>query len=144
MTASSYYKSLDEIYYLEDTTNLKGLVKFNYNNLNDVYHGRTQVCDDAAGYNIAFENDGYLYLSGTASDYYRIKLDGSNKLQKITAVGAKSLTEWFVPRVIGDNFICAYSDAIFQNYVYSIDMTKVDEDILKTTKNLIEIKLLNL
>ena len=136
ITASSYYKSLDEIYYLEDTTNLKGLVKFNYNNLNDVYHGRTQVCDDAAGYNIAFENDGYLYLSGTASDYYRIKLDGSNELQKITAVGAKSLTEWFVPRVIGDNFICAYSDAIFQNYVYSIDMTKVDEDYIENYKEL--------
>ena len=46
---NSYYVSLNEIYYVEDSTNLKGLVKFNYADVDNAYHGRTQVCDDAAG-----------------------------------------------------------------------------------------------
>lgn len=128
ITANSYYKSLNEIYYIENTTNLKGLVKFNYENLSDVYHGRTQISDDANGYNIAFEQDGYLYISGTANDYYRIKLDGANKLKKINSANVNSLTSWFVPRVIGNKFICTYSDSLFQSYVFAIDIENADND----------------
>lgn len=132
ITANSYYKSLSEIYYVENSDNLKGLVKFNYNNVDNVYHGREQICDDAAGYNIAFAEGEYLYLSGGSGDYYRIKLDGSSELKKINAVSAKSITEWFVPRVIGNKFICAYSDALFQNYVFAVDMTNIDTDAYET------------
>ena len=138
LTANSYYKALNEIYYIENSTNLKGLVKFNYEKLknedgdyleNDVYHGRTQISDDANGYNIAFEQDGYLYISGTANDYYRIKLDGeSSKLKKINSTGVNTPTSWFLPRVIGNKFICSYSEALFQNYVFAIDIENVESD----------------
>ena len=132
ITANSYYKSLNEIYYIQNSDNLKGLVKFNYENISDVYHGITQVSDDANGYNIAFEQDGYLYLSGTESDYYRINLNGSNELKKINSAGAKSITEWFTPRVVDNKFICLYADAVFQNYVFAIDITNVDNDDYQT------------
>lgn len=132
ITTNSYYKSLSEIYYVENSENLKGLVKFNYNNINDDYHGITQVSDDANGFNIAFEQDGYLYLSGTESDYYRIKLDGSSELKKLNAIGAKTLTEWFAPRVVGNKFICAYSDTLFQNYLFAVDISGVDSDDYET------------
>ena len=128
ITANAYFKSLDEIYYIENTTNLKGLVKFNYKNVNDFYHGREQICDEADGYNIALWEGEYLYLCGTAGDYYRIKLDGVSELKKINAVTAKSITEWFVPRVINNKLICAYSEAIFQNYLFVVDMANVDSE----------------
>ncbi len=131
ITMNSYYESLNEIYYVENSDNLKGLVKFNYENLSDVYHGRTQICDDASGYNIAFEQDDYLYLSGTESDYYRIKL-GSKELKKINSVGAKTTTEWFAPRVIGNKFICAYSNSLFQDYLFVVDVTNVDSEDYET------------
>ena len=143
ITANSYYERLDSIYYVEDSTNLKGLVKFNYSGVNNYFHGREQVCDEVAGYNIAFAQEGFLYLSGTASDYYRINLK-DKKLSRITGASVKSLTEWFIPRVIGNNFICAYSDAIFQNYVYSIDMTKVNDDYIKDYKDLDRDDVINL
>ncbi len=129
-TANSFYKSLKDVYYVENSTNLKGLVKFDYTIADDFFHGRKQVCDDAEGYNIAFADGDYLYLAGTESDYYRINLQ-TEELKRITGASVKSLTEWFVPRVIGNNFICVYSDALFQNYVFSIDMTKVDDDYIE-------------
>ena len=149
ITAKSYFKSLDEIYYIENTTNLKGLVKFDYKKVNDFYHGREQICDEADGYNIALWEGEYLYLCGTAGDYYRIKLDGASELKKINAASAKSLTEWFAPRVINNKFICSYSDAIFQDYLFVVDMTNVDgetyeEDYLEKYAELDRDKVLQL
>ena len=69
-----------------------------------------------------------MYLCGTAGDYYRIKLDGASELKKINAVSAKSITEWFVPRVINNKFICAYSEALFQDYLFVVDMVDVDSE----------------
>ncbi len=122
ITANSYYKSLEEIYYVENSNYLKGLVKFNYKERNNAFYGRKLISSDAAGYNIAYEQANYLYLNGTEGDYYRINL-GGEELVKINAIGAKALTDWFAPRVVGDKFICVYSDTMYQSYLYSIDMT---------------------
>lgn len=141
ITVNSYYKSISEIYYVENSTYLKGLVKFNYENKSDAFHGRELVSSDAEGYNIAYEQGGYLYLNGTEGDYYRINLQ-DKELKKINAVGAKSLTDWFAPRVIGDKFVCVYAETIYQNYLYAIDMA--DETHLDTYEELDRAKVLTL
>lgn len=129
LTSNSYFKSLSEVYYVENSTYLKGLVKFDYNNLNKADHGRTLLTSDANGYNISMVDGGYIYLVSTDGFYYRIKLDGSEtSLRKINAVAAKGVTDWHKPRVINGNFVCVYSSEIFYNYVYSVDMTDIDKD----------------
>ncbi|MBQ3235023.1 MAG: hypothetical protein IJA97_02570 [Clostridia bacterium] len=128
LASTSYFKSLNEVYYVENTTYLKGLVKFNYENLSNEYHGRTLVSGDAEGYNISSVDGNYMYLCGSAGDYYRIDLvTAGAELKKINAIKAKSVTEWFAPRVVNNKFICVYSDAIFQGYTYSVDVSKIDD-----------------
>ncbi|MBO7214523.1 MAG: hypothetical protein J6V66_03390 [Clostridia bacterium] len=126
---TSYVKSLTEIYYIENTTYLKGLVKFNYETLSTVTHGRTLVTGDASGYNISTAEGNYLYLSGSSGDYYRIDLATAGaKLKKINAVALKGATEWFAPRVIDGKFIGVYSDSIYQGYLYAIDLKDIDNE----------------
>ena len=123
ISSKSYYKSLNEIYYIESSTYLKGLVKYNYAD-KDEFYGRELISSEADGYNIAYEEAGYLYLSGTSGDYYRIKLGGStDELTKINAISAKTLTDWFAPRTIGDKFLLVYSEEMYKGYVYAVDMT---------------------
>ena len=127
IASTSYFKALDEIYYVENTTYLKGLVKFNYDNLDNEYHGRTLVSEDAAGYNISSVEGNYMYLCGSAGDYYRIDLvTAGSELKKINGISAKSVTEWFAPRVVDGKFLCVYSDAMYQNHVYAIDIANID------------------
>ncbi len=126
---NSYYKSLNEIYYVENSTYLKGLVKFDYTQVDasDLKRGRTLVCDDVAGYNIATVVGSDMYLCGSAGDYYKVDLTAvEGDAKKINAIKAKGVTEWFVPRIVNNKFICVYSDAIYQNYVYAIDIADID------------------
>ncbi len=128
LTVNAYYKSLSEIYYVENTDYLKGLVKFDYNKLSDATHGRELICNDASSMNIAFVegNDIYLVSSGV---YYRYNLVAEGaKLRKINGVNAKSITDWLMPRVVGEKFLCVLSDDIFGNYVYSIDMKDIESE----------------
>jgi len=132
LTATAYYKSLNEIYYVENTDYLKGLVKFDYNKLADATHGRQLVNKDAAEKNIAFVKDGYMYFSSTAGSYYRLNLETAGaELRQINGVPAKSTTDWLLPRVVNDKFICVLSDAIFGSYVYSIDMKDIETEEYK-------------
>ncbi len=129
LTTTAYYKSLNEIYYVENTDYLKGLVKFDYSKLSDATHGRTLINKDAAEKNIAFIEGNYIYLSGASGDYYRLNLSDANaKLRKINGVSAKTTTDWLLPRVVGDKFICVLSDSIFGSYAYAIDMKDIDTD----------------
>ena len=137
LTSTSYFKSLSEVYYIENTTYLKGLVKFNYNNLNKADHGRTLITSEASGYNVSMVDGDYMYLCSTDGFYNRIKLDGSeSKLTKITPVAAKGTTDWFAPRVINGKFLCVYSSEIFYKYVYAVDLASVNEDFIEKYEKL--------
>lgn len=129
LTATAYYKSLNEIYYVENTDYLKGLVKFDYTKLLDANHGRELISKDAQEKNVAFVEGDYIYLSGANGDYYRYNLSvAGSELRKINGVSAKSATDWLLPRVVGNKFICILSDSIFGSYAYAIDMTNIDTD----------------
>lgn len=129
LVATAYYKSLNEIYYVENTDYLKGLVKFDYTKLLDATHGRTLINKDASEKNIVFTQGDYMYFSATGGEYYRLNLSDANaKLRKINGVSAKTTTDWLLPRVVGDKFICILSDSIFGSYAYAIDMKDIDTD----------------
>lgn len=133
LTANAIYKSLKEVYYVENSNYLKGLVKFDYTELNSFSHGRTLIANNDEGLNISFVDDSfeYIYLATTAGVYSRIKLDGSQtELKKITPVESKSVTAWFAPRVIGNNFICVFSGDFYKDYVYAIDISKIDDETI--------------
>ena len=127
---TSYFKSLNEIYYVENSTYLKGLVKFDYTKLDDsdLKRGRTLISSDVAGYNIATVDGDDMYLCGSAGDYYKVDLTAiEGDAKKVNAIKAKGITEWFVPRIVNGKFICVYSDAIYQNYLYAIDLENIDD-----------------
>ncbi len=131
LVTTSYYKSLTEIYYVENSTYLKGLVKFDYTKLDDadLKRGRTLVCDEVADCNIATVVGDDMYLCGNSGTYYKVDLTATEaSAKKINAIKAKGVTEWFVPRVVGDKFICVYSDDIYKNYLYAIDMAEIDNE----------------
>lgn len=129
LTATAYFKSLEEVYYVETSDYLKGLVKFNYNNLANADHGRVLINKDAFEKNFLFVEGDYMYFGGGSGDYYRLKyLTEGAELRKINGVKAKSTTDWFIPRAVGNKFICVLSDGIFGNYVYAFDMTDIDSD----------------
>lgn len=137
ITATAYYKSLSEIYYIENSTYLKGLVKFDYNKANSYDHGRTLISSEAATMTFASVEGEYMYLINAAEGiYYRIKYAtvGAD-LKKINGVAMKTLTDWFAPRVIGNTFIGSYSGDYYYGYVYTLDISGVDgeayEDYLK-------------
>lgn len=133
ITSKSHFVALNEIYYIEssDKTSLKGLVKFDYTKANDSdkKFGRTLIAADASSYNIAFIQDGYAYLNGSSGDYYRIKLDGSQtECKKISGIKSKSITEWFIPRVVNGKFISVLGDSIYQSYLFAVDMANIDSE----------------
>lgn len=136
MTNKSHFISLNEVYYVEssDKTSLKGLVKFDYTKMgdSDKKFGRTLISSKASTYTIAFIENGYAYLAGQSGDYYRVKLDGSqDEPFKINAVKSKSVTEWFIPRVINDKFISVLGEDIFSTYLYAVDMANIGSDDYK-------------
>ena len=136
LTNKSHFVALNEIYYVEssDKTSLKGLVKFDYTKANDddKKFGRTLISSQASSYSIAFIENGFAYLCGQAGDYYRVKLDGSQEEPfKINAIKSKSITEWFIPRVINDKFISVLGEEIFSTYLYAVDMANIGSDEYK-------------
>ena len=131
LTSNAIYKSLNEIYYVENSNYLKGLVKFNYNELGGFNHGRTLIANNSEGLNIAFEQDGFIYLATTAGVYSRVKIGaGQTEIKRITPVESKSVTAWFVPRVIDNNFICVFSGDFYKDYVYVIDIKDIDDETI--------------
>ena len=133
-TASSYYKSLDEVYYIEsETTGPKGLILFERNKISDAdkTKGRTVICADASDLAIQFVDGNYMYLAKTAEGiYYRLDLTASKPEPKqINGVAMATSTSWFTPSVIGGRyFIGAYTKDFYKNYVYVIDMDGIDAE----------------
>ena len=131
LTSTAVVADLNSIYYIENSTYLKGLVKFDYSKVGEVTRGRTLLTGKANGANLAFMDGNFIYVSGTDGIYYRVDVtQGENAdYRQINAIASKGLTEWFVPRVVGDKFITVYGDSIFQNYLYAIDLKDfADED----------------
>ncbi|MBR6737310.1 MAG: hypothetical protein IKL82_02975 [Clostridia bacterium] len=130
ITASSYYKSATEIYYVESSTYVDHLVKFDYS-ANDPYnHGRTILTDSVKGMNIAFVEDGKMYfIESSAGNYYVLDYATAGaKAYKVNGSALKTATDWFKPRVIDNYFIGSYSASIFNSYLYVIDMTGIGGD----------------
>ena len=129
LTSTAVVVDLNNIYYVENSTYLKGLVKFDYSKINEVTRGRTLLTGKANGANIAFMEGNNIYLCGTDGIYFRVDVtQGENAdYRQVNAMAAKGITEWFVPRVVGNTFITVYSDSIFQNYLYAVDLTNFDD-----------------
>ncbi len=129
ITQNMYVKSLEEIYYMDTTTELSGFAKFNYT-VHDMTNGRYPVCSDVATYNLQFVEGDYAYFSNSEGIYYRCKLDGSD-FNQINAVAMKTSTDWYGPRVIGNYFIGSYSNELYYSYAYVVDMTNIGTDEYK-------------
>ncbi len=147
ITANSYVKSLNEIYYV-GTGSYAGIVKFNYEEANTLTHGKTVVSYDGASKRIEFVDGEDMYLVDTAEGfYYKCNYLGTDvKVEKINAVAMQTATDWYLPRVIGGCFVGTYSNEIFGKYVYSIDLSKIGEDYLKEYETLdreVSLKIMN-
>ncbi len=129
ITASSYIKSLTEIYYMDSSTEIGGLVKFDYT-CKDMSNGRTPLNKEVATYTMQFVEGDYIYFSNADGMYFRCDFNGENFMQ-INAIAMKTATDWYKPRVIGNYFIGIYSGEMYYSYVYVIDMSKVDEDYIE-------------
>ncbi len=129
ITQNMYVKSLEEIYYMDTTTELAGFNKFNYT-VHDMTNGRYPVCGDVATYNLQFVEGEYAYFSNSEGIYYRCKLDGT-EFNQINAVAMKTATDWYGPRVIGNYFIGSYSNELYYSYAYVVDMTNIGTDEYK-------------
>lgn len=125
LNANAYIKSLNEIYYMDTTTELGGFAKFDYT-VTDMTNGRTPVCKDVSGYNLQFVQDGFAYFSNSEGLYYRCDLEGNN-FSQINGVAMKTATDWYKPRVIGNYFIGSYSNELYDSYVYVVDMTNIGD-----------------
>ncbi len=133
MKKTSYFKALDEVYYVESGDGfISALMKFDYttqasgNKLN----GRTIISEDCDGFTIQFIKGDYMYLANTSEGYYyRCNYKASDvKVNKINAVPMQVSSSWFIPTVVDDRyFVGAYSGNYYLNYVYVVDMDKIDD-----------------
>ncbi len=129
LTNGAYVKELNEIYYMDTTTEIGGFYKFNYEAINssDMSNGRTPIRRDVSGYNLQFVENGYAYFSNSEGLYFRCDLEGDN-FSQINGVAMKTSTDWYKPRVIGNYFIGSYSNELYSSYVYVVDMTNIIVD----------------
>ena len=143
LVASSYYKALNEIYYVDSQDVTKGLCKFNHERANDgdLKNGVEFITKDASELSIAFAdtvvvNDAQktiLYLSSSAEGiYYQCDLS-TGAVEKINSIAFNTSTEWYSPRVInGKYFIGSLTSETYLNYVYVKDMTNIGKDEYET------------
>lgn len=136
-TSTSYIKSLEEVYYVDASETIGGLVKFNYKQMvegTDMKHGRTLICKDVKGTTYQFIEGDYMYFSDSEGIYYRCDLEGKN-YAKLNASALTTSTEWYAPRVIkvdSQEFLLGvYAKAIFKSYVHVIDITGAGSDEYK-------------
>ncbi len=132
LTANSFYRSLEEIYYIDSDY---GLIKLDYTNpTNNDTFGAEIISSELKNLSIISlsftENNKYMYLCNTAEGfYYRADLNASTiEAKKINALAMQTPTDFYKPRVIDDRyFIGSYSHEAFYKYVYVIDMKDIDK-----------------
>ena len=127
ITATSYYKSLEEIYYIDSSY---GLVKFTPNkNIGEETPG-VIVSDECSSLTIMFVDGDVMYLANTSEGiYYQYKYTVKDaKIRKINAAAMTTASDYFVPRVIGGQyFIGNYSADQYGKYAYVINMAGIDD-----------------
>ena len=126
ITATSYYESLTDIYYVDSEK--YGLMKFNYTNASNDEFGTEIISTDCKNLSISFIEGNYMYLCNTSEGiYYRANYkDTDIKVKKINAISMQTSTSFYLPRVIGNYFIGSYSQEAYYKYIYVIDMTDID------------------
>ncbi len=142
MQKTSYFKSLNEVYYVESgDAFVSALMKFDYtaqNSLNKL-NGRTIISEECEGYTIQFVKGDYMYLANASEGYYyRCNYTATSdvKVNKINAVPMQVSSSWFIPTVVDDRyFIGAYSGNYYLNYIYVVDMQKIDDATLLEGKD---------
>ncbi len=132
ITANSYIKSLTEIYYMDTTTEIGGLVKFDYT-CNDMSNGRTPVNKEVATYTMQFVEGDYFYFANADGIFFRCDFNGEN-FKQINAIAMKTSTSWYRPRVIGNYFMGVYAGDIYYSYVHVIDMSQVNDEYIEKYK----------
>ncbi len=140
-TATSIYKSLNEVYYIDTgDSGPKGLILFDYTKINDSdkTNGRTVINSDCSDYTIQFIEGDYLYLSKTSEGlYYRLNLNENGaKIKQINGIAMQTSTSWYSPKVIqGKYFIGAYTKDYCKDYLFVIDMTNIDAESSEGEEN---------
>ena len=125
--ANSWYNSVDSIVYLDATY---GLIEYNYTNPENLPEGRRLIGygKDLIGYTVKFWQDGFLYLTDSSSNYYRVDVEAlidnpSNDVvaERITIFADSA---WYTPEVIGDHFFSITSEEPYTALVFA---TKLGE-----------------
>ena len=127
ITATSYYKSLEEIYYIDSSY---GLIKFTPNATIGEETPGVIVSDECSSLTIMFVDGDVMYLANTSEGiYYQYKYTVADaKIRKINAAAMTTASDYFVPRVIGGQyFIGNYSADQYGKYAYVIDMAGIDD-----------------
>ena len=130
IATKSYYKSATEIYYIETSTYVDHLVKFDYREVNSPNHGRTILTDTVKGMTLTFVEGDYMCFSesGTGT-YYALKYtEAGSKAVKINGSPMKTFTDWFAPRLVDGYFIGIYTSEIFTGYLYALDLEGLGSD----------------
>ena len=128
ITATAYYKSLQEIYYIDSSY---GLIKFTPNGTVGDETPGVIVSDECSSLTVMFVEGDVMYLANASEGiYYQYKYtDKDAKIRKINAAAMTTASDYFLPRVIdGKYFIGNYSADQYGKYAYVIDMTGIDDD----------------
>ena len=128
--ATSYYANTNAIVYLDATY---GLIKYDYTVVNDANspEGRVRIFydKDLVGYTVKFWNNGYLYLTDSNSNYFRVNVDAliddntendDVKVEKVNFLA--NSTSWYIPEVIthdgNEYFLSVYTAEPYSNLVF--------------------------
>ncbi len=141
-TDKAWYQNKDSIVYLDSTY---GIIKYDYGTEDATANdNRIRVYYDAdlIGYTVKFWNEGYLYLTDTNNNYYRLNVaallaDASAdvEVERITYVA--SATDWYLPEVVDGYLLTVYNAEPYNSLIYVADMAKnaelSDEEIEELT-----------
>ena len=124
--ANSWYRNVNSIVYLDTTY---GLIEYNYE-AKDLPEGRKLIGygKDLIGYTVKFWQDGYVYLTNSSSNYYRVNVEAliANPSNDVVAERVTIFTDsaWYTPEVIGDYFFSVISEDPYKSLVFA---TKIGE-----------------
>jgi hypothetical protein len=124
--ANSWYINVDSIVYLDTTY---GLIEYNYADTT-LPEGRKLIGygKDLIGYTVKFLQDGFLYLTDSSSNYYRVNVEAllATPSNDVVAERVTIFTDsaWYTPEVIGDYFFSVISEDPYKSLVFA---TKIGE-----------------
>ena len=122
ITPTSYYEALNSIYYVDSEK--YGLMKFNYENVDDIEFGTEIISTECKSLTITFIQGDYMYLCNTAEGiYYRANFKAADKkdikVKQINGLAMQTPTSFYTPRVI-DNYVFIVAILTINTYTLSI------------------------